>query len=212
MKNLLLFITLLVQAVLYSQNGKINSTYKTDSLQFILNAKQKRIDSLRKIDFINFKYKYLDADYKIKIDKNTFEKITLENSPNIKSYKDSLMTVLHYELGDNNAVNIAFHRILFNWKKMSYYIWETEQRAKEIGESFGFKHPYNFLEFLKNEGSENSKKIEFLNQLKTKVLDNKFDELGLNTFEKFLYYSFKHNPDRIRDMEKYKEEFYQNKK
>ncbi|AWG24271.1 hypothetical protein [Flavobacterium kingsejongi] len=211
MKISLIIITLLVQAVLYSQNEQKPNIQRTDSLQIFLNAKQKKIDSLKTIDFVNRKYQYLDADFKIKIDKNTFNKILLKNAPNIKSYKDSLMVVLYYELGDNDAVNIAFHRILFNWKKMSYYIWESEQTTKQLGESFGFKHPHNFFEFLKDNNNENSKKIEFLTQLQLNLQNKKLDKVGLKPFNEFLNYAFKHNPNRIKDNAAYKANLARNK-
>jgi len=211
MKMLIIVITLLVQAVLYSQNKQRENIKVTDSIHFFLNAKTKKIDSLKAIDYFNRKYKYLDTNFNIKIDKKKFDELVLKNSIIVKTYKDSLMVVLLQELGDNDAVNIAFHRILFNWKKMSFYIWENEQTTKELAESFGFKHPYSFFIFMKDDNNGNPKKIEFLNQLQIKLLNEKLDKVGLKPYNEFLNYCFKHNTERIKYNEEYIKNFNRNK-
>lgn len=195
MKTTLIFITLLVQAVLFSQVK--NNISKADSLKFFLIEREKKIDSLKKIDFIGRSYKYLDAVYRIKIDKKTFDKIIVNKGITVQNYKDSLMTVLCYELKDNDAGNIAFHRILFSWKKMSLYLWESEQKTKQVAAGLGFKHPYRFYEFLT--GSETSpQKIEILTVLKAKLEEKAGVKTALKPYNEFLNTAFKHNPDRLK--------------
>jgi hypothetical protein len=196
MNKLMIFITLLTQAVLFSQTKE--KIHKADSLKGYLAERQKKIDSLKKIDFIGKTYRYLDSDYKIKIDKNTFDKIILKKEVTVETYKDSLMLVLIYELKSNEAANIAFHRILFSWKKMSIYIWETEQKTKNTASSLGFKHPYRFFEFLTNSKTDNPKKLEILTILKSKMSQKDIDKIDLKPYNEFLNYAFKNNPERLK--------------
>ena len=192
MKILIVFITLLVQAVLFSQEKDI----KYDAA--FLKEKDLKISKLIKIDYINKSYKYLDSNFKIKISKNQFDKLFLHEQQQTRTYKDSLMIVLYAELGDNDAVNIAFHRILFSWKQLSFYIWENESNTKQLAESFGFKHPYSFFEFIGNPTNDNANKIEILKKMQTKISEKKIDTISLKPYNKFLDYAFKFNPERLK--------------
>jgi len=201
MRNSFVVITLLVQAVLFAQHKQ--KTDKADSLQIFLKEKQRKIDSLKKLNFIDMNYEYLDSNFKIKIDKKKFKKIIYEEPRVVENYKDSLMAILYYELKDYDAVNIAFHRILFKWEKLGFYIWESTEDTKEIGKQLGFKHPYRFYKFLKDTDVENSKKTELLIRLKSKLIKKINDTIDIKPYDKFLKYAFRHNPERIKFKKEY---------
>lgn len=153
-------------------------------------------DSLLNIDYVDKNYKYLDEDFAIKIDSEIFETIK-DRDP--RDYKDSLFVILYHELhNDSFAVNVAFHRILFSWRKLSYYILEDEKTAEAITRSFGFTHPYKFYEYLRDETISDSKKLEFLEGVKAKLEMELNETVEFKSYKDLLNASFKHNPERIR--------------
>jgi hypothetical protein len=202
MNKIFYLIILLVQAVLFSQNIDKTSN-ENDTLENFLKRKELKIDSLKKIDFMNMKYKFLDSDFNIRIEKNEFKKVISNEYVELMNYNDSLMTILQHELGDNDAVNIAFHRILFSWKKLGYYIWEDEITAKEVAKSFCFDHPYLFLKYLKNENIVNSKKTRFLNELKFKMKEENIETNDTILYHALLKQAFRKNPERIKEKDEY---------
>ena len=189
-------------AVLYSQVEPIITDYP-----LYLKQRKIKVDSLKKIDYLSKVYSYIDSDFNIKISKKKFDEIASRSEKKIKNHNDSLMIVLYEELKDNEAVNIAFHRILFSWEKLSLYIWENAQDAKLISERFGFKHPYRFYEFLRDKDIASQEKEDFLINLNRKVAEKIPNVVEILPIDKFLNYTFFNNPERLRRNKEYLENF-----
>ena len=94
MNKKLYIITLLVQVMLFSQNIDKTSNHN-DTIDNFLKKKELKIDSLKKIDFMNMEYKFLDSDFNIKIKKNEFEKL-------INGYKAEGKAVMEIIITEEN--------------------------------------------------------------------------------------------------------------
>lgn len=167
---------------------------------------EKERDSFIKIDFFTKEFKYLDREFNLNIDNYTFQKAIKKYKfypKKIKTYKDSLNVVLTFELESYHGARIATNRITYEWQKIGYYIWENANKSKAIGLSFGYSHPYRFYEFLINEGENNSLKIDLLNTIKRKLVNELNDSIPTKPYKMFLKFAFKKNPKRIEEMNAY---------
>lgn len=175
---------------------KKQSSFSKKEVSFDIKKHQEKIDSLIQLNFIDRSYEFLDDDFNIHIDSITF---SLINHKDIqpKSYKDSLMVLLINEFNDDDAVRISFHRIVFSWKFLGYYLWENVEKTKEIAHSFGFNHPYRFFKFLKSEAEQTEQKKIFLESLRSKIENNLKEEVVISNFKEFLKFSFRNNPQRM---------------
>ncbi|WP_157594937.1 hypothetical protein [Psychroflexus tropicus] len=195
-------MTLLVQVMSYSQIKKEENILISDSIRRYIIKNKAKIDSLKKINYINRKYEYLDSTFKITISSNKFQTIIDKRIKEVKNYNDSLMVVLLYELKDDNAVNIAFHRILYSWEKVGFHIWETPENAKKISNGFGINHPYEFMNYLYDEKKDILKDF-FLMMLTDKL--KAYLKTDTFTFDnkQLLKTLYKNNPRRIKLYKKY---------
>ncbi len=200
-KKYLLLFFLIFYKLSSSQNlGELDSILK------ISDNREKEIDSFVKMDFFKKNFKYLDSDFKINIDSITFNAAVRKYkfyTERIKNYEDSLTIVLTYELRSNHGSRIAANRITYKWKKIGYYLWLSENEAKELGLSFGFEKPYLFYEFLIDEDKRTVEKSIVFKKLEEKLIENNIDIQSIDTYKKLIHIAFKHNPDRISDMNAY---------
>lgn len=184
-----------------AQNSK-----KQDS---ILNAevqRQQEIDSFLRMDVFNMKFQYLNDDFSINIDSTTFNKAVRHYKfypERIKAYNDSLAVVLTYELKSFHGSRIALSRITYQWKKIGYYLWCSEEDAKTLGNSFGFEKPYLFYEFLTSEADTPAEKIKIFQDLKLLLAKETEALKPFDSYKEIMKYGFKHNPERIKDMKQY---------
>lgn len=192
---------LLFQVALFSQNTNDNNLDNNKRKY----DRYKKIDSLTNVNFLDYEYKHLDKDFHIHISSDDFNKLVEFNKAEVKTYKDSLMIVLIDEF-DNNyaAVNISFHRILFDWKKLSYYLWETETKVKTLVSKSGFSHPYRFFKYLKDDDITDKKRLDILRYIRLKVTKSIGRELKSDNVHDLLNVAFKENPQRIKDLKEYK--------
>lgn len=195
-----IFATLIFISVSCSQNRK-----KNNSASISHKAENKRNSNLADIDYLNKKYKYLDRNFKINIDSTTFNFIN-KDKMHADNYKDSLVIILSHELQNDKAVNLAFHRILYKWKRVGIYIWEDQETAEKIALEHGFNHPYKFIAYLNNDSIHDSKRKSFLLQLKDKVEKSTKRNLDGYKSEDFLDFAFRQNPIRIEEINKHKKE------
>ena len=159
-----------------------------------------------KIDYLAYKYKYLDKDYSIRISSDEFNK-AVENYkfyPNkINNYQDSLAVIMMLEFNDWGKCNQATITIGFSWKRLGYYTWQTEKEAKLFAKSVGINHPWRMYELLINEKDNTIGIISFFEVLRTKMIniDNnlKFENLSR---KKTLFLALRINPQRIADVKK----------
>ncbi|URM35449.1 hypothetical protein [Flavobacterium anhuiense] len=184
-----------------SQKNKSNVANKKQNIQLIY--KDNEIDSLIQLDFLDKKYQYLDKNFKIIIDSLKFNKINSEKL-STNTYKDSLAIILKYELKNDAAVNIAFHRIVYSWKRVGVSIWEDEVNAKKIAYEFGFNHPYRFIKYLRDNNKYDTKKNIFLENLKNKIEKTTGKDLSSSNSLQILDIAFKENPIRADEMKKHK--------
>lgn len=158
-------------------------------------SKIKKIDSLLKINYMDREYDYLDEEFKLLLSDTAFSSINRELKEG-KTYQDSLFIVLKEELCDEDEARIAFHQMLYNWKRLSWYIWESPERSQELASKFGFEHPGRFIFFLRY-GDDNSEKIQFLNALRQKLEAVSLTSLPVGSNEELLNHAFEINPEKI---------------
>ncbi len=172
-------------------------------LSSLLCFSQKRNDTVLDYNFLNHKYKFLTADYKIAIPdsvyKNSFKKYKYTEGRDSK-YSDSLGVVLMSEFNDWRISRMARNAILYEWKKIGYYLWITEPEAKKMGQSYGFKKPYSFRLFLNNDEKHDEKLKAFIVDLRKKVfMKTKNEAVKDMPLKKFLNISFQSSPIMIKE-------------
>ena len=126
---------------------------------FNLQARNSKIDSLKKIDFIHYDYKYLDSDFKIVMDESLFKE-TLSAfefyEDRISGYEDSISVVLMHQFKDWDAARIAKIHILYSWERLGHYLHYSATEAKKVGEELGFEHPYLARAYMGDGGDRRS--------------------------------------------------------
>jgi len=128
---------------------------------------------LPEIDYLTYKYKHLDKDYKIHMPSDLFQETMkkYEYFPQkIKTYSDSLSVVLMGEFDNWKQANIATNRLAFTDLRSSYYLWISPARVKELRVIYGFDHPYRFYQYFRfQEDQWDEKMHQFMKNLRTKV-------------------------------------------
>lgn len=157
-----------------------------------------KIDSLKKIDFLSYKYKYLDENFKIKISKEDFDKAISDYKiypERIKKYSDSLYVVLMAELKDSDASRIAGLKIDYKWVRFGYHTWMSENEVLALAKKLNVKMPYRLQELFLNNDPKVKTEIQTLR-------DKLFLQLGKEEIKtmptrELLNYGFKYNPELI---------------
>ncbi len=153
------------------------------------------------IDYLAYKYKYLDKNYKIHINSNVFDQAVEKYKfypEKIRNYSDSLAVVMMLEFDDWQKCNFATNVVAYQWARLSYHLWMTEDETRKFAGSFGIHHPWKFKLFLMDEANKNKIVTDFFEDLKIKISNKnpkvKFD--GLNR-DKILSLAARLNPERI---------------
>ncbi|MFD1605639.1 hypothetical protein ACFSJW_03485 [Flavobacterium artemisiae] len=189
MKSLnILIILFLVSSPIFSQ----------DNIEEITHKKDIKIDSIVKIDFISYKYKYLDENLKIKIPKELYEKMLIDSKLNperIKKYSDSLEVILKAEFNDDDAARIAQLRITYSWERVGLHIWKNKDEVIEIAKKLNIKHPYRLQELFLNNDSKVSMEIQ---NLRITLYQNFGKvELMMMPTKQLMPFAFSNNPEII---------------
>jgi hypothetical protein len=176
-------------------------------LSSLISFSQEKNDTLSSYNFLNHKYKFLTADFKIAIPdtvyKNNFKKYKYIEGREFK-HSDSLGVVLMSEFNNWRTARIARNAILYEWVKIGYYLWITEGEAKKMGQSYGFMKPYAFRLFLDDDNKHDEKLKAFIVDLRKKVfLKTKNEEVKNMPVKKFLNMSFGSNPIMQEDRAKF---------
>ena len=162
---------------------------------------------LPEIDYLTYKYEYLDKDYKIHMPSDLFQETMkkYEYYPQkIKTYKDSLSVVLMGEFDNWKQANIATNRLAFTDLRSSYYLWISPARVKEFRDKYGFNHPYSFYEYYRyNEDKWDEEMHKFMKNLREKVAkaSDKPDVLSM-TSKYLLREALVLSPQRVIDSKK----------
>lgn len=186
-----------------SNNHLVDNVSKTQSMS------KMKIDSIKKIDFINYNYKYLDADYQITANSKDFENTIVLNNfhkENIKNYSDSLSVALMLEFGDWKVMNIAKSRILFSWEKLSFYLHKEKTDLQKIANELEItKHPYLLYSYFRSpeKSDVKNREMERLRKLLSSKLGFSMNDLKMKSNNNILDLSYKNHPEIIR----LKEEF-----
>jgi hypothetical protein len=178
----------------------VSNTYS----QGFINFSNEEKDSIKFIDYINRDYQFLNADFKILKNqllesKNIF---LLDRLGEQINYNDSLRIILEYNLDNSYAIHLAYHRILKTWVNVGYYLWMNAKEVKVVAAAFDIDHPYLFYEFLIDQ-KRNKLKTMLLDDLKIKISDTSQQFLKFETNKELLYYAFKKNSERLKDMRAY---------
>jgi len=192
--QILFIIFILIFTNFYSQNKRLSKE------EFRI-----KIDSLTKIDFLSYNYKYLDKNYKIIIPSDTFQNTIVKHKfypERIKKYSDSLGIALMAEFSDWDTERIAKLRITYSWQRIAYTLWLNEKESEEMGMKYGFQHPYRFQEYLNDDNKQDEVMKKFLSDLRKKVFETSKDEKAntMNNYD-FLNLSFRTNPQMLKDKE-----------
>lgn len=175
-----------------------NTTFSQNFSEEMMKEKDRKIDSLKKIDFLRYNYKYLDKDFKIKIPKEVYEKTFIDYKfipGRIRNHRDSLGVVLTAEFKDLDAARIAELRIMYTWQRVGHYTWMSENEVLELAKKLNIKMPYGLQElFLKNDPKVKSQ----IQNLRDKLyLELKKEEIKTMPVNQLLNYGFKYNPELI---------------
>jgi hypothetical protein len=166
-------------------------------------SNSKKIDSILKIDFLNYNYKFLDKSFKIVVKKDVYDKsfkdYKFTTNENFK-YADSLSVVLMAEFNDWDVARIAKLRITYTWERVGYYLWKDESEILELAKRVNIDQPYRLQELIKNNDEKISNEID--NLRKKLFLNFGENELKTMPLDQLLSFSFKNNPNII----KFKEE------
>ena len=179
--------------------------YNKDSLKIVDRKNSFRLDSLKKIDFINYKYKYLDKNFKIKISSQLFEETIVKHKfykERITKHKDSIGVVLMAEFNDFLVGNFIKNRICFSWQRLAYHLWLSSLDAENLGKSIQISHPYLVYEFILKNSINNEIIRKLIDDLKIKMIATdatlNFDNYSI---PKLLSTALRLNPQRIKDFD-----------
>lgn len=171
-----------------------NTMFSQDNLN-----KFAKIDSLSKIDFLSYNYKYLDKDFKFKISKKKFEKSIEKHKfypERLRNYKDSLGVVLMAEFNDWDAARIAELKITYSWERVGYHLLKNKDEVIEIAKKLNIKYPYRLQELLLRNDPKVSTEIE---KLRNKLfLSFEKKELKTMSSKQLLSFAFSNNPELIK--------------
>lgn len=180
------------------------STFSQENKEKISRENNPKIDSLVKIDFLSYKYKYLDKNFKIKIPKEVYEKtfVAYHFIPEkTKTYKDSLSVVLMAEFKDWDAQRIASLRINYTWQRLSYYLWMNEKEVLDLAKKLKIKMPYRLKElFVANDPKVKSEVLNLKNKLYLKFGN---EDIKKMSGDELLNFAFKQNPEIMKDRNKH---------
>lgn len=158
-----------------------------------------KIDSLSKIDFLSYNYKYLDKDFKFKISRKKFEKSIEKHKfypERLRNYKDSLGVVLMAEFNDWDAARIAELKITYSWERVGYHLLKNKDEVIEIAKKLNIKYPYRLQELLLRNDPKVSTEIE---KLRNKLfLSFEKKELKTMSSKQLLSFAFSNNPELIK--------------
>ena len=124
------------------------------------------------VDYLNYKFKYIDSEYKIHIDSTTFNKGVAKYNfyeNYITGYKDSIAVVVMIELNDWQACNSAKIQLGFTWLRASYYCWMTEVEVKVLSKSLGYNHPWYLYRALMNDENKSEQIQNLIKSIKVKL-------------------------------------------
>lgn len=212
MKYTLTLLILLISLLSFSQKVTMDDIRQMDSTARAkyFQLHDAKIDSLAKIDYLDYNYTYLDKDFRINIDSdifnstiNTYEFI----SEHISSYKDSLAVALMAEFNDWDQLRVAELRILYSWQRLGYHTWQSKEEAQEFAAQFELTHPWRMREFLIDEANHHQEIKKFYKQLLKKV-EKETGRADLDTLSRkeFLNVAMRNNPQRIDDFRKLQQE------
>ena len=157
-------------------------------------------------DYLNHKYNYLDRNYKIIISNEKFNELLKVYNlvpEQIVNYRDSLSVVLCGEFDIWIDRNRAHFHITYTWLRAGYYLWLSESEAKNLGQKFGFKMPYQLSEYARHPELWNDEMKEFMKNLRARVYDEKKDEEIIKMDNRqLLHYALVENPVRQKDFER----------
>ncbi len=174
----------------------------------ITNVNTTNIDSIQNINFLNYKYKSLDSNYKIILPKDTFIKTVAQykfNSNSLKKYTDSLTVALMYDLGNWQLARVANMQITYPWVRVGWHLWLDTLATLQLAKQLSISKPYQLLAYFKNDSIKSEIKNSCFAKLKTTLASNKnADSLSKFSTAQLLKYAFKHNPQVINNIAKFK--------
>lgn len=163
----------------------------------------------RKYDYLKHKYKYLDENFAIHISSEEFQDLIKKHRfyPNaIKTYRDSISVVMHGEFDNPYQPRIATNHITMTWQRVSYYLWLSPEKTKEIGMRYSFRMPYQLYDYIFHEQSNwDAYMTNLITELRNKVFKNTgYNKVLTMNSDSLQQYVLIYSPDRIRDAKELK--------
>ena len=160
------------------------------------------------VDYLSYKFKHIDSNYKIHIESASFDSAVVKYNfykNRITKYQDSIAVVVMAELNDWQACNSAKVQLGFSWLRVSYYCWMTIDEVKALSKSLGYNHPWYLYKALMNVDNKSEQIQNLIKSINTKLHKTnpeiKTDSLTRN---QFFMIALKYNPVRIEDEKKMK--------
>lgn len=160
------------------------------------------------VDYISYKFRYIDSNHKIHIESAPFDSAVVKykfHKEKISKYKDSIAVIAMLELNDWQACNSAIVQLGFTWLRAAYYCWMTVDDVRNLSYSMGYNHPWYFYKAIMNP-ENNQKEIQNLIQtISEKLIVTKPDiKLDSLTRKQFFMLALKYNPVRLDDLKNLK--------
>ena len=170
--------------------------------RLISDQERQKIDSVKTIDWLAYDYKYLNEDFQIQAPHKVFQKGLKDGkfiTERITKYTDSLSVVLFIELEDVVATRIAGMQINYSWERLGWNLLMNASQAEELGKELNFDLPYQVKKYLEDTSNQHSKRLEILNNLRSRVaqleqVKENVNDLDLkNLFNR----AFRYSPERL---------------
>lgn len=166
--------------------------------QFLLKSQ-----TVTSVDYLNYKFRYIDSNYKIHIDSATFDSAIVKYGfykERITRYQDSIGVVVMFELNDWQACNSAKIQLGFSWLRASYYCWLNINEVKQLTYNMGYSHPWRLYQAIMNPDNKSIEVDQLIKSLNMKLhnADPNIVTEGL-TRKQFFMLALKNNPVRIED-------------
>lgn len=154
----------------------------------------------QEVDFLSYRYKFLDKNKRILIPKNIYESTIKKynfKDFQIKKYEDSLYVVMMAEFNDWRKARKAINVLTYKWEKLCFYTGKDIFYVKELAKKCNIENPYQMYEFLISENSIGEGIDELFADVKKSIrkIDENYD-FTEKSRKQLLYYLFRINPDR----------------
>ena len=171
---------------------------------FFAQVASPKLQDVKNVDYLNYSYKYLDKDFKIKIPNEIYQASIKEHKfipvrVIGKKYSDSLSVVLMAEFANWEQARLAQFKIGYTWERLGNHLLISENDARKLAQKYGEKFPYNFSVWIRNPENHDAYLTQFFQNLRKEVIEltgkNEIQKLSIS---KLMDEANRNSPDRIK--------------